>query len=193
MFQAIQPRTIRWRYLPDFAVRGGQCHVALTAANGNLLAHGMAVGDVDGAPFAACFIVETDAQWRTRSVTVEAIDGRGFAIASDGEGAWTGQDGRRISLLDGCIDVDLQATPYTNTLPIRRLDLTPARGAVELDMAYVDFDTFEISRLAQRYTCLEAGRRYLYENADGSFAAEVTVDDEGLVVEYPPLFERLDR
>ena len=191
MFLPFSPRTVRWRYLPDFAQTGGQCHVSLSKTGGNNAADGMAVGDVDGVPFAARFVVEFDSQWRTRRLTVDAIDGRGFAIASNGEGVWRSEDGDPIASLEGCIDVDLQGTPFTNTLPIRRLGITSEMGAVNLDVAYVAFDDFQVSRVAQRYTCLEQDRRYFYENADGSFAAEVTVDNEGLVAEYPPLFERL--
>jgi hypothetical protein len=43
----------------------------------------------------------------------------------------------------------------------------------------------------QVYRCLEAETRYRYEAFDGSFSADITVDDDGLVVDYPPLFHRL--
>ena len=43
----------------------------------------------------------------------------------------------------------------------------------------------------QRYTCIEPGRRYLYEAVDRTFSAELEVDEDGLVVDYPTLFRRL--
>ena len=46
---------------------------------------------------------------------------------------------------------------------------------------------------ARRYTCLEAsdaGATYRYES--GSFQADIRVDAEGLVVDYPGLWRRLE-
>jgi hypothetical protein len=42
----------------------------------------------------------------------------------------------------------------------------------------------------QRYTCLEAGRRYRYESVDTDFTRDIEIDDHGLVVTYPGLFRR---
>jgi hypothetical protein len=46
-------------------------------------------------------------------------------LFSDGEGTWTGPDGRVMPHLEGCEYVDIAETPFTNTLPIRRLGLAP--------------------------------------------------------------------
>ena len=99
--------------------------------------------------------------------------------------------GDALPEFDGCIDIDLAGTPFTNTLPIRRLGLTPESGTVPLDMLYVPFDSFRPLRDQQRYTCIEEGRRYRYEAADRTFTAELPVDEDGLVTDYPTLFRRL--
>ena len=46
----------------------------------------------------------------------------------------------------------------------------------------------------QRYRCLTwgpAGGLYRYENAAGDFTADITVDADGLVVEYPQIARRV--
>ena len=78
-----------------------------------------------------------DAEWRVRSVAVTDHAGdRRLRLLADGGGAWTTGDGTPLPQLDGCIDVDLVATPFTNTLPIRRLGLEPGESA-EIKVAYL--------------------------------------------------------
>jgi len=49
----------------------------------------------------------------------------------------------------------------------------------------------------QRYTCLEttaSGERYRFESLEqgvASFTAELTMDQDGLVLQYPELFRRV--
>ena len=48
--------------------------------------------------------------------------------------------------------------------------------------------------MPQRYTCLERRpdvARYLYESIESGFRAELTVDADGLVMEYAGLFRRV--
>lgn len=58
-------------------------------------------------------------------------------------------------------------------------------------MLYVPFDDFVPIRDGQRYTCLDAERRFRYEATDGTFSAEIDVDEDGLVRDYPPVYRRV--
>ncbi len=57
-------------------------------------------------------------------------------------------------------------------------------------MLYVPFDTFEPSVERQRYTKLDE-RLFRFETADGGFSADLPLDEDGLVIDYPTLFKRL--
>ena len=98
-------------------------------------------------------------------------------------------------MLQGCLDVDISATPFTNTLPIRRLALQPGSTAT-LIMAYIAAPQMRLRVAQQRYTCLDAtstGGRYRFESLTQgavSFTAELPVDGDGLVLDYPNLFRR---
>jgi uncharacterized protein len=85
------------------------------------------------------------------------------------------------------MDIDFAATPFTNTLPVRRLDLQPGESA-EIAVAYIDAHSLGVMPIRQRYTCLESGAdggRYRFEALpyaalpDG-FSAELSVDAMGL-------------
>jgi len=94
-----------------------------------------------------------------------------------------------IPAVAGCLDVDLAFTPATNLLPLRRLGLAIGESR-EMTAAWVRFPDLSIEPLAQRYTRLDE-RRVRYESRGGAFTAELEVDELGLVVSYPPLWERV--
>ena len=54
----------------------------------------------------------------------------------DGAGHWADGSGAELPDLAGCVDVDIAVTPFTNTLPIRRLPWQPGR-ARDLLMVYL--------------------------------------------------------
>jgi hypothetical protein len=74
-------------------------------------------------PYVARYKLRVDAGWRARAVGVELENGgrTSLSLSSDGAGHWT-REGEPLSDLDNCVDVDLEWSPSTNTLPIRRLD-----------------------------------------------------------------------
>ena len=179
--------TARWR---DWAGEGLQ-HLVLSQAEGEIVAEAVVVGEEEGARFGARFRITCDPGWRTRRVEVDmAGSSHRLDLHGDGAGHWHDADGTGLPALDGAVDVDLPMTPFTNTLPIRRLDLDVGQSA-DLLMAYIVLPGFTISVSPQRYTCLEKLRRYRYESLDGDFVREVTVDADGLVVTYPDLYRRI--
>jgi hypothetical protein len=56
--------------------------------------------------------------------------------------------------LNGAIDIDLSISPFTNTLPIRRMDLAPGNSA-DIVAAYIRVPELTATRDPQRYTCIE--------------------------------------
>jgi hypothetical protein len=95
--------------------------------------------------------------------------------------------------LGGCIDVDISVTPFTNTLPIRRLGLAPTESA-ELLVAYFEGTELQAWPEPQQYTCLEksyGGGLYRFLSLDGGFTTDLLVDADGLVLDYPGLFKRV--
>ncbi len=43
----------------------------------------------------------------------------------------------------------------------------------------------------QRYTCLEAGRLYRYEELFRGYVGELNVDEDSLILDYPGTFRRV--
>ncbi len=131
--------------------------------------------------------ITTGPDWRTRTLEIESASAGRLHLATDGQGGWT-LDGRPHPELTDAVDVDFVLTPFTNTLPIRRLELAVGRAA-DIVVAWVDRD-LSVQAAAQRYTRV-AHRRYRYESLASGFTAELDVDDTGLVLDYPGGWVRL--
>lgn len=92
-----------------------------------------------------------------------------------------------LSGLDDLIDVDLEFSPITNSLPIRRLAPRVGEG-FDVTAAWVRFPSLTVEPLSQRYE-RTANRRYHY-SAHTGFETDIDVDDLGFVVRYGDIWER---
>jgi uncharacterized protein len=172
----------------------GTEHLRLHVYSSGIAADSVVIGVAKGRPFRARYEVRCDPGWRVRSVRVAEVDSKAPTIdlLADGEGSWTTRDGATVPELGGCVDVDLSMTPFTNTLPIRRLGLAPDEPA-ELSVAYIQVGKTRAWAEPQRYTRLKSplgGELYRYESLDSGFTADLLVDADGLVLDYPGLFRR---
>lgn len=184
-------REVMWSAWDD----SGLGHLLLAVRDDAAVADGMVLGVTEGRPFRVAYGVRCDADWRVRAVRVgvPGPEPPRVDLLSDGEGNWTTPDGRVVPELKGCLDVDISVTPFTNIFPIRRLGLAPTESA-EISVAYVEGTELQVWPEPQRYTCLEkgdGGGLYRFLSLDGGFTADLTVDADGLVVDYPGLFRRV--
>lgn len=135
------------------------------------------------------YAVRLDRQWRARQFLLfRDMAEPDLWLGVNPAGQWGEVNGAHRPELDGCTDVDLKCTPFTNTLPIKRL-LLDVGDTAEILVARVDEETLEVRPERQRYTRL-ADRRYRYSDESG-FEVDLEVDDRDLVVDYPGLFRRL--
>jgi hypothetical protein len=176
--------TCRW--IPETGP--GIEHLVLRRDGEAIVAEGAVVGDRFGDGFGAFYSIRCDALWRVRHAVVEVAGHGRIELIADGAGAWQDGEGAPIPALAGCIDIDLTASCFTNTLPIRRLgDALAARQAI--DVAYVWIPELRVETARQAYTRLGANL-VRFESVGSDFRADLQVDDEGRVVRYPGLFRR---
>jgi hypothetical protein len=169
-------------------------HLRLVTSDGGIVANGLVIGLEGGKPFRVGYEIHCDGRWRVREVRAAAPDSERpvLELLADGKGRWKRRGGEPVPELDGCIDVDISATPFTNTLPIRRLGLEPGESE-ELAVTYIRVPELLVGAERQRYGCLDArgsGGLYRFEALPGGFTAELPVDADGLVLDYHGLFRR---
>lgn len=133
-----------------------------------------------------------DSGWQVQTAVVERWNAEGHGVLRL-ERAGTGWrvNGKARPDLDGAAEPDLSVTPFCNTFPIRR---TPevVGESLPLDTAFIDGPALTVSRSSQRYDRQGPGRlRYVDLGLFAGFEADLLVDDDGLVVRYEHLFERI--
>ncbi|MDR5801995.1 putative glycolipid-binding domain-containing protein [Caballeronia sp. LZ001] len=183
-------KTVRWSQVDGTGLE----HLVLDDEASPIVIESVVAGESEAGAFGLVYRIECDARWQVTRLAAKLAGGATLDLhRSDGddgdEHAWIDADGSARDELRGCIDVDLSATPFTNTLPIRRLKLQRGERRV-IRVAYVNVPALTVSAVEQAYTCLEDGRRYRYEGLDTGFTAEIDVDENGLVTAYPGLFKR---
>jgi len=180
-------RAIRWSAWEG--CEAGLEHVDIRPADGGLDISGVVIGREEDAKFGLSYRVRLDALWRTRRAHLQTTSGHELHLESDGQGHWR-ENGKEQPSLQGCIDIDIQASPVTNTLPIRRLDWK-AEESIEIRLCYIGIPDLTVSPATQRYTALIPGSLYRFESLESRFTADLPVDADGFVTDYPGLFKRL--
>ena len=140
------------------------------------------------------FTVVVGTDWATRHVEASALSAAGETrrVLDAVGGRWT-VDGAARPDLDGCVDVDIAATPLTNTFPIRRLAHLEVGEQATSGVAWVDVPALGVTCVQQTYERLddEDGlARWRYSDPlHGAFV--LSVDTDGLVVDYEGFARRI--
>jgi hypothetical protein len=172
-------RRVAWRRSDDVETDE---HCTLTVRDSGLSLVGTVLGAEGGLPVRVEYRILADAAGLTAAVNVRDLRGfeqRTLALTRDAKGSWS-LNGVAARSLKGCTDVDLGCSPATNTLPIRRLRLAVGASRT-IQAAWVRFPELVVEKTAQTYSRLD---EFTYHYASGTFEADLTVDDDGLVAAY---------
>jgi uncharacterized protein len=145
----------------------------------------------DGEPWIVSYVIELDVSWLTRSARITRRSRRanaGMVITADGSGGWQ-IDGKPAPELQGCLDLDLEASAMTNTFPVHRLDL-PDGGDASVPAAYVRAVVPAVDRLEQTYSRV-GERHYRYAAPAFDFECRLLYDRHGLILDYPGIATRV--
>lgn len=180
-------------------------HASVTLTQDSMSAHGVSLTP----SYASSWQLDVESGWATRSLCVSIQGhnwGRSLVLTRDDRGEWnadtTGWGDVDLpppgladpESLQDAIDCDLGLGPLTNTMPIRRLGLLEQHVPdTALVMAWVDVPSLRVVRSDQVYgsgTAVIPGA-VRYASLNGDFTAELTVDNNGVVVDYPQLARRV--
>ena len=185
------PAVLTWR--SHDALRIESARVALTG--NRIKAHGRIVAAASDAhpAFSASYDLVTDDSGATKRLSLDvslAERERQLSIARDEENMWliTDHEGDSREAYDGAMDVDMVLSPFFNALPIRRAGLHLTTETVTLPVVYVYLPDLTVTAAEISYTSLGGGA---IELRSPVAETTVTVDDEGFIVDYPGLAERI--
>ncbi|MGH3800221.1 MAG: putative glycolipid-binding domain-containing protein [Pseudonocardiaceae bacterium] len=150
----------------------------------------------DGAEaYSASYSLATDETGVVQRLTVRTIRAQGeqyVSLTRSEEGIWlverVGQGAGTVRTnFSGALDVDLASSPLFNALPVRRLGLHRAATQHNLPVVFVSLPGLEVGCVQQTYRTVAVGETTMVCFASDGFEAELTVDADGLVLEYPGL------
>ena len=196
-------RFLVWRGVEEWLAETA----AVELSDDGLRAIGTQVG-AEPAPFRVDYRLEAPRRFVTCELEATAIaEGwrRHLLLRHDGSGDWSAEvedhgevsggpwDGELPELGDA-LDIDIQNSPLTNTMPILRHGFQ-RDGAGDLVMAFVRTPSLRVDASPQRYEHVRAGGggavvRYL--SRGGDFMAELELDEDGLLVFYPRRARRVE-
>ncbi len=185
------PATAAWLHR---GARSGFEVVYFQAGGDGSRIEGWTAAAEDGATWVVEYAIDVDAAGATRSARIRGRSASGIQSAlleGDGAGHWL-VDGEAAPGLDGCLDVDLEASAMTNALPVRRIGL-PVAAEAAAPAAYVRAADLAVERLEQTYVRAadEASwQRYDYAAPAFEFSARLVYDEAGLVLDYPGIAVR---
>ena len=147
------------------------------------------VSEISG-PAEARYEVVCDDAWNTKRAQVSLRDGTDERVlrVTVEDRKWY-VNGHENDSVKECTDIDLEWSPSTNTLPIRRLHLVVGEKSGPVLAAWVRFPSLTLQPLLQEYERI-SDRIYRYKSRGGKFVAEIAVDEDGLVVTYEGLWQR---
>jgi uncharacterized protein len=179
-------RELMWTPLPH----AGCEHVSIRRDKTSIYIDSLVITVRDEKPVRLSYLIVCDTNWRTKQLVAKCLDsGDTIELTADGEGNWFDKS-KELPEFKGCIDVDITVTPFTNSLPIRRLEFQVGDSR-DLMMVFVTVPEMSLRVDKQRYTLLEKsadGAKYLFESGD--FQAELNVDADGFVLTYPKSWQQ---
>jgi len=171
---------ILWRRLDQPGLESAQ----LVREEPGWLLLGVTEFQSDAAPCRLAYRVVCDSTWRTISGRVTGSLGTdSILVEIEVQAARWRLNGLDVPAVAGCIDLDLNFSPSTNLLPIRRLGLAVGSES-SVRAAWLRFPSFELQPLDQIYR-RTSDSTYRYESAGGKFVADLRVNPIGFVTEYP--------
>jgi uncharacterized protein len=177
--------TILWRRLD----RPGHEAARLVALDSGWHLTGAAVFAHEGHPCSLDYVVACDARWQTVSARVIGWIGEqtiNADVSVDSARHWR-LNGTPCPQVHGCVDVDLNFSPSTNLLTLRRLSLGLGEEAT-VRAAWLRFPGFTLEPLEQLYRRIDEAT-YRYESAGGRFVVDLHVNASGLVASYPGFWQ----
>ena len=150
---------------------------------------GTAVFANDDQPCRLDYMVLCDSRWQTFYGKISGWAGSQTVeveLSVDSDHRWR-LNGTECPAVAGCIDLDLNFSPSTNLLPIRRLNLAVGQEAA-VRAAWVRFPSFTLEPLEQQYRRIDVAT-YRYESAGGRFVADLQVNAAAFVTHYPRFWQ----
>jgi hypothetical protein len=188
---AALPRTAAWQHRQ---ARSGFEVAHFESGNWGYCIRGTTTATEDGQAWVVSYEIDLDASWQTRRARIAGRSAAGphqTLLEADGAGHWW-INGEHAPHVDGCLDVDLESSAMTNTIPVHRLEMAVG-DHVTAPAVYVRAVGLAVERLEQTYARIaddDDCQLYNYSAPSFDFNCQLVYDHMGLVLDYPGIAVR---
>jgi hypothetical protein len=186
------PQSAAWRHIE---AREGFETAFFCSDNTGYRCQGVTAAVEDGRAWTVGYSILLDDQWRATAATVWGradAGARERTITAIGVGRWE-VDGEEIPDVAGCLDIDLESSACTNTMPVHRLNLAVGDTA-PAPALYIRATGLSVERLEQVYRRVADdghSMRFDYRAPAFEFEARLVYDRSGLILDYPGIAARV--
>jgi hypothetical protein len=160
-----------------------------TIMNGDeITVNGLIAGTAEGKNICFKYEIILSSNWEFVFVRISDNNNTIFKLTKDESNRWI-QNSEEIPEWDSYEYIDINLTPFTNSLPINHLDID-INTAKNIKVLYINLLTMEINPSTQCYTKLDDAT-YRYLNVDSGFERILQVDQKGIVINYPRIWRRI--
>jgi hypothetical protein len=134
------------------------------------------------------YVIRLSPWWQVRQfILFRDLSEPDLWLGNDGRGRWGEINGAHRADLDGSHDISMGCTPFTHTLPIRRLPLDVGDRA-HVSVLEVDVETLGIVPVAHVYERVDLLRWHV---TGGVTRIELEVDEFGVAIDIAGRFRRI--
>jgi uncharacterized protein len=186
------PQSAAWRHIE---ARQGFETAFFWSDNTGYWCEGVTAAVENGQAWTVRYSILLDDQWRATAATVWGRTDAGArqrTIKAIGVGRWE-VDGEEIPEVAGCLDIDLESSACTNTMPVHRLNLAVGDTA-PAPALYIRATGLPVERLEQVYRRVADDgdtTRFDYRAPALQFETRQVYDRSGLILDYPGIAVRV--
>jgi hypothetical protein len=196
--QARRPVLLTWQRVEWPSLESARLHYSglRLRASGRIVAAANATTGVEAfnASFSAA-VERAEEAGRLLFRTTTADEERQVSVSRTEDGVWLidhGTGSQQRNAFEGAIDVDVAGAVTFNALPIRRLGLHREPGEQELPVLWVSLPDLSVRLVRQTYRTVSIADDHAVVNySDGEFSADLTVDRDGMVIDFPGRAHRI--
>jgi len=181
-------KSITWQGIADQTLEKFSCEVLENSFD----VYSEIRGRADGIAVILNYHISINRQWEVYYASLNLnLDNEPYAqILTKGVDRQWQLNGKPAPEFDKCVDIDITLTPFTNSLPINRLNMELHEKNL-IDVIYFDIIEKTVKPAKQVYEKL-SNRTYKFQTVPNDFEAIIAVDEDGFVTSYPGLFSRTD-
>ena len=168
-------------------------YLKLTTGNNIIKVSSTVINSGYNSPYKLNYELLLDESWKIKEccIEIDCENSTSLYLSTNGDGYWFDENNNEIYELTGAIDIDISCTPFTNSLPINRIDWE-LNHPKDFEMAYISVPDLSYKKMKQTYELIsDESTKKVFKYKTEKKEVSIEVDSMGTVVNYPNRFSKV--